>query len=109
MTNKPDDIKKMTIQFAPGCFDNFDGTQEELDQLMAELTEMVDSGTLLENSEPVNLAELYEESPETALRLAFEVGFFDDLKEDFDEALGEELTFEAIRELMLEERKSKLN
>ena len=27
------------VVFAPGCFDHFDGTQEELDALMAEIQE----------------------------------------------------------------------
>ena len=27
------------VIFAPGCFDTFDGTQEELDELMAEIQE----------------------------------------------------------------------
>lgn len=38
------DKKKMEIVFAPGCFDNFDGTQEELDELMAKIQDMFDSG-----------------------------------------------------------------
>jgi hypothetical protein len=29
--------KKMKIEFAPGCFDNFDGTQEELDEMVSEI------------------------------------------------------------------------
>ena len=29
--------KPIKVEFAPGCFDNFDGTQEELDGLMAEI------------------------------------------------------------------------
>ena len=29
--------KNMKIEFAPGCFDNFEGTQEELDQMVAEI------------------------------------------------------------------------
>lgn len=40
------DKKKMEIVFAPGCFDSFDGTQEELDELMAKIQEMADSGEL---------------------------------------------------------------
>ena len=32
--------KKLQVEFAPGVFDTFDGTQEELDQLMAEITSM---------------------------------------------------------------------
>jgi len=42
--------KKIHIEFAPGAFDSFDGTQEELDALVAELQRMADSGELQENS-----------------------------------------------------------
>ena len=42
--------KKIRIEFAPGAFDTFDGTQEELDALVAELTRMAESGELEENS-----------------------------------------------------------
>jgi hypothetical protein len=42
--------KKIKIEFAPGAFDTFDGTQEELDALMAELQRMAESGELEENS-----------------------------------------------------------
>ena len=35
MTDKP-----MKVQFAPGCFDQFEGTQEELESLMKEITNM---------------------------------------------------------------------
>lgn len=42
--------KKTHIEFAPGAFDSFDGTQEELDALVAELQRMADSGELQENS-----------------------------------------------------------
>jgi hypothetical protein len=42
--------KKMKIEFAPGAFDQFDGTQEELDALVAELTRMAESGELEEHS-----------------------------------------------------------
>jgi hypothetical protein len=42
--------KKMKITFAPGAFDTFDGTQEELDALVAELERMAESGELEENS-----------------------------------------------------------
>ena len=40
----------MKIEFAPGAFDQFDGTQEELDALVAELERMAESGELEENS-----------------------------------------------------------
>jgi hypothetical protein len=37
MPKKDTEIK---VEFAPGCFDNFDGTQEELDELVAEIQNM---------------------------------------------------------------------
>ena len=42
--------QKFTIEFMPGCFDDFDGTPEELEELLAELARMAEDGTLLENS-----------------------------------------------------------
>jgi hypothetical protein len=44
------DKKKIHVEFAPGAFDSFDGTQEELDALMAEIQRMAESGELEENS-----------------------------------------------------------
>lgn len=38
------------VKFLPGCFDNFDGTQEELDDLVKAITEMAESGELMENA-----------------------------------------------------------
>lgn len=32
--------KELKIQFAPGCFDDFEGSQEELDSLVKEIQEM---------------------------------------------------------------------
>lgn len=46
--------KKITVTFAPGAFDGFEGTQEELDALIAEITKMAESGELLEQSIPVD-------------------------------------------------------
>ena len=51
----------MKVQFAPGAFDDFDGTQEELDALIAELEEMFESMTpeeLAAQSREVDLADL---------------------------------------------------
>ena len=36
--------KKVELVFVPGCFDNFEGSQEDLDELLAEIQRMVDSG-----------------------------------------------------------------
>lgn len=32
--------KEMKVVFAPGCFDDFEGTQEELDEMVKEITDM---------------------------------------------------------------------
>ena len=45
--------KKLKLEIAPGAFDNFDGTQEELDEMMAEIKKMMEDGTLFENSTEV--------------------------------------------------------
>ena len=52
--------KKPEIIFAPGCFDNFDGTQEELQELIASIHQMAEDGTLFDNSEPVDDDEVEE-------------------------------------------------
>ena len=39
------DKKDFKIEFAPGCFDNFDGSQEELDKLVAEIQSMFEGKT----------------------------------------------------------------
>jgi hypothetical protein len=58
--------KKITVTFAPGSFDGFEGTQEELDQLIAEITRMAESGELLEKSQAIDIESLMEEDPEWA-------------------------------------------
>lgn len=55
-------MTKPRLVFAPGCFDNFDGTQEELDAFMAELERLLESGELLENSVPLETLEDEEQS-----------------------------------------------
>lgn len=49
--------KKPEIVFAPGCFDGFEGTQEELNDLMAEIHRLVESGELFEQAMPVDEAD----------------------------------------------------
>jgi hypothetical protein len=58
--------KKLKIEFAPGCFDHFEGTQEELDELIAEITKQFESGEFMENSKPIDIDSLMEEDPEMA-------------------------------------------
>jgi hypothetical protein len=58
--------KKLKIEFAPGCFDHFEGTQEELDELIAEITKQFESGEFMEKSKPIDMDTLMEEDPEMA-------------------------------------------
>lgn len=52
------DMKELKIEFAPGCFDGFEGTQEELDELIAQIKEMFASGEVHKNARPLDEAEL---------------------------------------------------
>lgn len=47
--------KELKIVFAPGCFDNFNGTQEELQALIAEIRQMASDGTLQEKAQPIDI------------------------------------------------------
>lgn len=47
MTNKTTELE---LVFAPGCFDEFEGTQDELNALMNEIQDLFNSGELLEKS-----------------------------------------------------------
>lgn len=58
--------KELKIQFAPGCFDHFDGTQEELDELVNEIQSMFKNATpeeLAEMSRPLSEEE-FDELPD---------------------------------------------
>jgi hypothetical protein len=61
--------KKIKVEFAPGAFDSFEGTQEELDELIAEIQRMVESGELLEKGRAIDFDELMEEDPEYAEKI----------------------------------------
>ena len=68
MTDQP-----LKVQFAPGCFDDFEGTQEELDLLMADIHSMFENMTaedLAASSSLVDFEQLTESDPELAQRLA---------------------------------------
>lgn len=64
--------KPLKIVFEPGCFDQFEGSQEELNELIAAIQKEFESGNFLENSRAVDeeyLEELMEEDPEFAEHL----------------------------------------
>ena len=57
-----EDSKKIKVVFAPGAFDNFEGTQEELDQLILEINELCqDPKKMMESSVALDLDDLDEE------------------------------------------------
>jgi hypothetical protein len=62
--------KKPELVFAPGCFDNFEGTQEELDELLAEINRLVESGELFEKVQSMDLFE--EELDEILVDLEYD-------------------------------------
>lgn len=47
-------MSEIKVVFAPGCFDNFQGTQEELDSLVEEIKRIAESGELLEISQSMD-------------------------------------------------------
>lgn len=49
---------EIEIVFAPGAFDSFEGTQEELDTLVKEIEAMAKSGELFEKARPINIDEM---------------------------------------------------
>lgn len=53
-------MTKPKLIFAPGAFDNFEGTQEELDELVSEIHKKFEDGTLFADSEPIDIQELDE-------------------------------------------------
>lgn len=63
-------LEKITITFAPGCFDSFEGTQEELDELIKEIQDMARSGKLFEQSRPIDIDEMLESDDPEDHRLA---------------------------------------
>ena len=59
-----DTPKELKLVFAPGCFDSFDGTQDELDELMRGIQASFDSGELLDQGTMVDFDSLSDEEYE---------------------------------------------
>jgi hypothetical protein len=52
--------KPIKVEFAPGCFDNFEGTQEELQELLAEIRQLAESGEIFDRARPLSEEEAEE-------------------------------------------------
>lgn len=65
MSNQNND-EKLKVVFAPGCFDEFDGTPEELQELVAQIHQMAEDGSIMDQAEPVS----DEEAAEVMRRVA---------------------------------------
>lgn len=64
-----DKKNKVNVVFAPGCFDSFEGSQEELDELLKDIQDMADSGELFENAREVDYDQLCRDDSELAAKL----------------------------------------
>ena len=73
-----DENKKLKVVIAPGAFDNFDGTQEELDELMAEINKMVENGEIHEKSRLLTEEDLEDMDDETLEALVNQLGLVED-------------------------------
>lgn len=68
-----DDKKGFKVEFAPGCFDSFDGTQEELDELIKAIKDTFANATaddIEECSQPIEEVwdELSEEEQQSIVK-----------------------------------------
>jgi uncharacterized membrane protein len=70
----PEESKELKIEFAPGCFDSFEGTQEELDELINSIKEMFASGEAVEKARRLDFDDLDEEDLEVLEHLASSEG-----------------------------------
>ena len=60
-----EDPKQIKVVFAPGSFDNFEGTQEELDEFITEITAMFqDPKKMIEMSRSLDMDDLSEDDEE---------------------------------------------
>jgi alkanesulfonate monooxygenase SsuD/methylene tetrahydromethanopterin reductase-like flavin-dependent oxidoreductase (luciferase family) len=45
---------KLKVVFQEGCFDDFDGTPDELAEMIAELHRMAEDGTIMDDATPLD-------------------------------------------------------
>lgn len=64
MKIKTEDGEELEVQFADSFFDKFDGTDEELQELIQILTDKIKDGSLFEEAELIDEQELDDEEAE---------------------------------------------
>lgn len=74
-----DDDEKMKIVFAPGCFDSFEGSQEELDEILQEINRMMENGEFWENARALTEEEI-EDLPDDVKQSLFGSDLFEPRK-----------------------------
>ena len=65
MSKEDDKDKPIEIVFMPGCFDDFDGSQEELDELIKQIKDMAKTGELFDRATPIILDDIEDLIDET--------------------------------------------
>lgn len=65
MSDQNENEKPIEVVFMPGCFDNFEGSQEELDEMIQHIKDMANSGELFEKSTAVILEDIEDLIDET--------------------------------------------
>jgi hypothetical protein len=63
MSNEDKDTE-LKLVFAPGCFDDFEGTQEELEEMIEHIKQAFESGELFDESVEVDMDSLEQNDPE---------------------------------------------
>lgn len=53
-------MTKQKIVFMDGCFDSFEGTQEELNELVESIKSMIEDGSIMSEAVPLSLEESNE-------------------------------------------------
>ena len=51
---------ELKVVFAEGCFDDFDGSQDELAEMIAEIHKMAKDGTIMDGARPLTDEEILE-------------------------------------------------
>ena len=77
--------KDFKLEFAPGCFDDFEGTQEELDQLVKDIQDMFADGSLFEDSEVITEDSYNDLPPELVESIFRDIEMSEDINDGVED------------------------